>query len=520
MKPAHLTAARASDLDTPREQMVYRFLEIFPGVLAWGTFAFAVVASWFVPSFAAFFILSFVLYWLLRVLYFAFHLRAGYRKTKAHEKIDWLQKLKEIPDWENLYHLVVIPTHIEPLQILRETFQGICNSDYPKEKLMVVLGIEERAGEEGKQRAQAIEQEFGADFFRFLITVHPADLPGEIAGKGANETWAVKKAKEEIIDPLHIPYENIIVSSLDADTVVFPRYLSCLAHHYCTSLDPLHYSYQPVPLFINNIWQASTLSRLFAFATTFWFLMNQERPEKLSTFSSHSMAFKTLVEVGYRQVNYAVDDSRIFWQCFLHYNGNYSVQPLYYPVSMDANCAPTFLGTIRNIYKQQQRWAYGVADVPYFLYGFLKNKKIPLKKKISLSFDRIESYWSWATASLLIFLLGWLPLALGGDVFTQTLLSYNLPRLTSWILTIMMIGLVWSAFLSIVFLPPRPINYGKWHALWLVLQWIFLPPIMIFFAIPALDAQTRLLLGKYMGFWSTPKYREAPSFKHQTPSKL
>lgn len=232
------------------------------------------------------------------------------------------------------------------------------------------------------------------------------------------------------------------------------------------------------------------------------------------------MPFQTLVEVGFRQVNYPVDDSRIFWQCFLHSNGTYSVQPLYYPVSMDANTAPTLWGTVKNIYRQQRRWAYGAADIPYFLYGFLKNGRIPLSKKIALGLDRIEAYWSWATASLLIFLLGWLPLAFGGAAFSQTLLSYNLPRMTSWLLTIMMIGLVWSVYLSLVFLPPRPPQYGRWHFLWLVLQWILLPPVMIFFAVPALDAQTRLALGKYLGFWATPKFRKDSRDKLQTSRKL
>ncbi len=508
MNNAYLTAAKAADLDTSRGRFLYRMLEILPGMFAWGTLFLAVFVSWAFPIFAAFFILCFALYWLLRVVYFALHLRSGYKKMKEHEKIDWLQRVKSIRGSERIYHLIVVPAYKEPLEVLRETFEGLKRSDYPLAKMIVVLGIEGRQGEEGKQRALDIEQEFQKDFFRFLVVSHPADLPGEIAGKGSNETWAVKKAKEEIIDSLGIPYEDIIVTSLDADTVVFAKYFSCLAYHYLTSPDPLRHSYQPVPLFINNIWQASVPSRLFAFSTTFWFLMNQERPEKLSTFSSHSMSFKTLVEVGYRQVNYAVDDSRIFWQCFLHYDGNYSVQALYYPVSMDANTAPTFLGTVRNIYKQQRRWAYGVADIPYFFYGFLRNTKIPITKKISLGLDRIDSYWSWATVSPLIFLLSWLPLVLGGEAFTQTLLSYNLPKFTSWILTVLMAGLVWSVYLSIVFLPPRPITYGKWHFAWIALQWIFLPPIMLFFALPALDAQTRLMLGKYMGFWSTPKFRK------------
>jgi len=58
-------------------------------------------------------------------------------------------------------------------------------------------------------------------------------------------------------------------------------------------------------------------------------------------------------------------------------------------------------------------------------------------------------------------------------------------------------------------LPPKPPDYGKYKYAFLVLEWFLIPFTMIFFtALPALSAQTHWLLGKYMGFWVTPKIRK------------
>ena len=236
--------------------------------------------------------------------------------------------------------------------------------------------------------------------------------------------------------------------------------------------------------------------------------MNQERPEKLITFSSHSMSFQALVDVGFKQKNVVADDSHIFWQCFFRYDGDYRAYPLYYPIRMDANVGKNFAETMRNMYKQQRRWAYGVSEIPYFLFGFLKNKKIPLLRKLSFAFEFLEGHWSWATAPIFIFLSGWFPLFLGGPAFSETLVSYNLPIFTSRLLTLAMLGLVLSAFISIQILSPTRPEYGKWRLAATAFQWAVFPFTMVFFtAFPALDAQLRLLLGKYMGFWTTPKFR-------------
>lgn len=517
-KDGCLKIGKASDFKDLKDKIIYRLFEILPGAASWFILFFVVFFSWRKPVWVAVFIICFDLYWLFRTAYFSLHLRGGYRKMKESQEIDWLKKLDEldmtfvgidIEDWRDIYHLVILPMYKEPLEIVRESLKSLENVDWPKDKMIIVLGCEERAKKEIKDRVAQLEKEFSNRFFKFLITWHPSNLPGEIAGHGSNDAWATRKVKELIIDPLKIPYTNVIVSFFDADTFVFPKYFSCLAWHYLTAKEPTRSSYQPIPLYVNNIWQAPPFSRVFAFSSTFWHTMNQERPEKLITFSSHSMSFSALVDVGFKQTNVVSDDSRIFWQCFLKYDGDYKVTPLYYPVSMDANSAKNIFKTAFNIYKQQRRWAYGVAEIPYFLFGFLKNKKIPAVKKISLGFELIEGHLSWAVASILIFCLGWLPLLFGGAEFSQTMISYNLPRLTSWILTISMTGLIISAYVSLVLLPPKPEKDRRFRYLMFAFSWILVPIITVFFtSLPALDAQTRLMLGRYMGFWPTEKSRK------------
>ncbi|MDO8470819.1 MAG: glycosyltransferase family 2 protein [bacterium] len=509
MDDYYLKVGKASDLTIPGERRLYRFFEMLPGLLSWGTLAGSILASWLFPVQTAFFIIFFTAYWLFRSTYLSIHLVGAHRKMRGREKENWIRKLESIPRWKDIYHLVIVPCYKEPYEVMQQSIASLADAVYPKDHMIVVLAIEDRAGSEEKEKAEALSQKFQNTFFRFLVTCHPAHIPGEIAGKGSNEAWASRQAKEQIIDPLNIPYSSVIVSSFDADTVVYPQYFGCLTYSYLTIENPLRTSFQPIPLFFNNIMEASILSRLFSFSATFWQMINQERPEKLMTFSSHSMSFQALVDVGFRQTNVVSDDSRIFWQCFFRYNGDYKVEPLYYPISMDANAAPTLLQTFKQMYKQQRRWAYGVGEIPYFLFGFIKNKAVPLSKKFSLGFELIEGHWAWATAPLLVFVLGWLPLLLGGAEFSQSLLSYNLPRFTSLMLTIGMVGLITSAFISIQLLAPKQKEKGILKLLLMFFQWILLPFTTICFsAFPALDAQARWIFGKYMGFWPTPKFRK------------
>jgi hypothetical protein len=511
-KKDYLDISRASDVKNPKERILYRIFEMIPGIVSLGTLLGVFVFSWLIPSWVSIFIIIFCFYYLFRVLYFSLHQVVAYFTIKKNLKKDWLKELHKIAKWKNIYHVIIFPTYKESQQIIQESIDSIIKANYPKEKMILVLAVEERAGKEFEEQAKIIEKKYADKFYKFLVCVHPENIKGEIGGKGSNTAYAGKEVKEKIIDNLNIPYENILISTFDIDTKVFPHYFSCLTWHYLTEKNPERASYQPIPIYNNNIWSASVFSRVVSTSNTFWQMIQQERSEKLTTYSSHATPAKTFFEVGY-PANVVSDDSRIFWKAYLKYDGDYKVVPIYYLVSMDAVMAKNFFKTIINQYKQQKRWAWGCAEIPYIMFGFFKNKKISRLTKLAHTYTVIEGFWSWATAALLLFLLGWLPIFLGGEKFNFTVLSFNLPILTSRIMTVSMLGMIISAILSTLLLPPVPKNM-KWYVriykkLTVFLQWVFLPITLIAFgSFPALDAQIRLMLGKHMGFWVTEKVRK------------
>jgi len=506
-KSIYYRVGRASDL-SGKDRYIYRILEIIPGFLAWLTIIGIFVGSFFFPFYCAIFIIVFDIYWILKTFYLSIFLRQNWKKTKHNMSLDWKEMISHLKH-DGIYQMILLPFYNESYEIVKKTLDSISDCEYDKSKFIIVVAGEERNKAHYYDIKEKVEKEFSQKFGHIFFTLHPSNVEGEMPGKGSNIAYATEQSRINILDKEGIKYEDVLVSAFDIDTVVYQQYFECLTWNFLTAEEPLKSSFQPVPVFNNNIWESPALSRVVAFSATFWQMIQQERPDRLTTFSSHSVCFKTLYDVGYWQKNMVSEDSRIFWNSFLAYDGNYKVVPLCYPISMDANLANNFWQTSRNIYKQQRRWSWGVENGPYVLFGFLKNKKIPKIKKIKFTFILLEGFWSLSTNPIILFLLGWLPVMLGGRDFNSTVLSYNLPLITKILMTISMSGLFLCAWISMSFLPKAPEGCGKFTRLSMVFQWIMIPiTVILFGALPGLDAQTRLMLGKYMGFWVTPKHRK------------
>ncbi len=487
----------------------YRLLEIIPGFLVWSTFLLAIVLSFVQPVGVIIFIIVFDLYWFVRAVYILVYLLVAYRRYRRTVAINWTLKMQRAVGWENIRHLIVIPTYKEPYAVVEQAFTGLARSRFPLDRLFVVLACEERDRDRAEENARRIEQKFRQAFGALLVTFHPDNLPGEVAGKGANIAWAGQRALDEMINQRRVPHEDVVVTTLDVDSVVHPQYFAYLTWVYVNHPNRLRTSFQPLAFYHNNIWQSPALTRVVANGTTFWLMTETVRPDRLFTFSSHSMPLRALVDVGFWQNDIVTEDSRIFLQCFLEYDGDYTVTPLYLPISMDTVATTSFWRTVTNQYKQQRRWAYGVENFPYMVWNFFSNNRISFAKKIKYVWNQLEGVYSWATAPILIFILGWLPTAIAHRRESTFLIVESAPDLLQWLMTLAMVGLIAGAVLSTAMLPPRPKDHQRFWWLPMILQWSLFPVTMILFgSVPATDAQTRLMLGKYLGFWVTEKARK------------
>ena len=525
----YLKVGKATDL-FGRDRKIYRILEIFPGFLSIFTLLILVILSYFKPVWVAYFIIAFDVYWLLLVVYMAIFLITSYCRLKTGLKTDWQTKCQALKTgqfnkkvaldslarqglaWDDLWQLVILPTYRESEEIISDCLNSLIADGFPTERMIVAVTMEERAGlEEAKARAAAIKAKFADRFGHFMITFHPDGLVGELRGKGANQAWCAQEVKREVIDSLNLDYNKILVSVFDVDTVVKAGYFFALTYTFLTVSDPYHASYQPVPVYHNNIWNSPFFSRVAATSNTFWQMIMQVRQESLVTYSSHSMTWRALVEIGFWSTKNVSEDSRIFWHCLMYYHGHYRVEPINFEVSMDVTHDQNMWQTAKSLYKQQRRWAWGGENIPYLIFNAhksWKDKDLDKGRIIGHILVQIYGFHAWATNALIIAIIGWLPMLLGGNRFNSTVLSGNLPFITQNLMNFAMIGLILSAVLSALLLPKRPKKYTFWKNVKMVAEWVFVPvTIVAFGAIPCLEAQIRLMFGKYMGFWVTPKSR-------------
>lgn len=528
---------------SPKDRRLQRALEIVPGATSWTILIGMPLMSFLFPMTAASIVIAFNLYWLLRLAHSTIFLVLSYVLLQSESRTDWLARIADLgampasaprpaafswrervshwahrqrvaalhaaasppPALEDIHHLVVIPIAKETADVVEPGLRSLGGQQFPTARILVVLAVEGRAAPEVRADAQRLAAQYRDRFRDVIVALHPDGVAGEARVKGANASYAARTAADWFT--AHgISHEHVIASCFDADTVVSQNYFSCLTYHFMAEPRRQRASFQPIPVYHNNIWQAPGFARVLDVGSSFFQLIEATNPDTLVTFSSHSMSFKALVDVGYWPIDMISDDSAIFWKAYLHFEGDYRVVPMYTTVSMDVVTAATWWTTMTSLYKQKRRWAWGVENFPLIMRGFLATSRIPLRERAMHMLKMYESHVAWATWGFMLTVFNWLPALFAGREFSSTVLYFSAPRITAVIFNLAGVALVTTVGLSTLLLPRPPSRIPVLRRILHAFEWMLVPIITLFFsAIPALDAQTRLMFGKSLVFWVAGK---------------
>lgn len=481
-----------------------RILEIIPGFISWNIILFLFWGGYFFPTFTAYFILLFDVFWVYKGLSLMVATLISHFRILASQKLDWMEEVKGFGDWKKTRHIVLIMIANEPLETYQKTLEQLALQTFPLKQIAVVMATEERFPH-GEIECEKLRKSLGSRFGSYIISVHPANVEGEIKGKSSNEAWAAKEAKRILIDEKGWDIKYTTVTSNDADAILDSQYFACLSFKFLD--DPNRYLkfWQPAIVFYNNIWRIPMPSRVVNALSNIWQISILVRKDRLVNFSNYTASLSLIDEIGYWDTDVIPEDYRIFFKAFFAKQGKVEVEPIFLPSSADAAESTTVWKTFYNDYQQKKRWAWGVSDLPLFIKMFLADPRSSIINKSIRLIRVIEDHILWPI-NWFIITLGVFILSIVNPDFSRTTLGFALPRMSSGILSVLLFSLVILVFIELKQRPPRPDSEPRWKSWTAPFEFILMPVVAFFFgALPGLDAHTRLMLGKYIEYRVTEK---------------
>ncbi|MBR2587502.1 glycosyltransferase family 2 protein [Candidatus Saccharibacteria bacterium] len=535
-------------LEIPRGKRTrkYRFLEILPGAISYIGVILLFVLSYFNPILGAIYLIAIISATLVKAVGIAARTYGGFKTMKAAEKVDWRGRCEDLEDahaaYERLhrknleeynfsdhvlnlkkilsdpeakekylrpsevYQAVIMAAYNEGIDTMKPSIEAVRDTTFPNERIIFVLGYEERGGEEIEKTVQELKKLFKDTFKEFILIKHPDGLKGEIKGKGPNLCYAGKELSKYCVQK-HINREKVIVTTIDSDNRLSEKYLDAVAYEFCVR-DPhtrQRRSYQPICVFTNNIWDAAAPMRVIAFSNSFFNVIQTMRPHILRNFASHSQPLAALEDMDYWSKRTIVEDGHQFWRSYFFFKGDYDVVPIRVSIGQDAVINDTLLETLKAQFVQLRRWDYGASDVAY-VGNLLFNKKreVPFWKTFSKFVRLIDTHVTGAMIAPIVAFGGWVPMIM--NLSDRGMTAFNLPMVVSVVQTIASIGILVTILMSLQMLPARPKRYKKIKGVVMVLQWILSPVIALgYTSAAAYYSQTRLLTGHYMETFDVTK---------------
>ena len=480
-----------------------RLMEIIVPLSSWFLITLPLWLSPFHPALVAYFIIAFDLYFFSKSMSTAYACVVSYNEILFHNTIKYDKKLKKIKNYQSLKHFILIPNYKEHLHKLEETIEELIKNDYPdKNSLYLILAFEKREVD-AINKNQLISREYKKYFKKIISCYHPL-ATNEEPGKASNQTFAAKIV-DEFIMKYNFDRKNVLITICDADSKLPKNYFSYLSFEYLRDKNRLFHFYWAPVLLYNNFWQLPFMVRMQATLSSILRLAFLSQKENLIQVSTYSTNLWLLKKINFWDTDIIPEDWHVFFQAFFTFGGKVKTIPLFTIVNGDAVFSGGTMKTLANRYEQEKRWAWGVTDVGYVLKKFFQTPNIDFWAKFKKIAFIIETHLFWPTSFFILTISASLP-PLINPSFRRTVLGLLLPKLSALILTLSSGMLILYIYLDIKLRQKVNMKTSFSNLPLLIVQWYLLPVVSFFFSsLPALDAHTRILLGKKLEYKVTEK---------------
>lgn len=482
-----------------------RFIDCVPATL---TISFIVLmiasAIWF-PTLMAYFVTAYIVYYAYESLRIGYMSWLSFQEIRKNREIDWLDRLqKKYPsEFRGFYQAVLIPFVREPETILRPTLDNLLASNFPNEKIICVLAPE-AAYPVGRELSEKLQKEYGKKFGKFFIFEHTL-VPGEMKGKAANENNAgrelYKALEKDGVDP-----KNVMVSSLDSDMKPDKEFFALLTYKFFEEgKNRFKRIFQPLPVNLEKSWETITPARLVASFGFQYYAALMRISKRLINYSIYSASLYMIHDAGYWSPDIIPEDERFHWQSYFKYGTALKVIPIFLPVMGDVIIGDNIWDAMKQQYSQIRRWAWGATEIKYFVYHAIMHPEIPLGDKLFKMMWRFRTHFEWVLIPVILTFGNLLPIWLSEE-YRASPLAYNIPVFTSRVMGVLLILFLVLVIMDAYFAPKKPKGWKPHKTLFSYASWVMFPIVSFAFAaIPALEAQLRMLLNKPIVYIETKK---------------
>ncbi|KAK4240845.1 glycosyl transferase family group 2-domain-containing protein [Achaetomium macrosporum] len=275
---------------------------------------------------------------------------------------------------DRIIHAIVIPNYKEENDTLRETLEVLASHPQARTTYDVYLAMEQRE-HNAETKAAGLVNEFSKKFRSIDFTIHPSDIPGELAGKGSNMAWAARKLSEKYNLGQR---KDVIVTGIDADSHLSSNYFAQLTTMHIAYPDTATTTLYSAPIVFDR--NAHNVPAIVRVADILWSAAGMSGLYKGSWVAPPTSVYSVPLELVDRVGGWDCDseaigeDLHMYLKCFFALNGNLTVRTILSPVSQTnvtgggrGKGVAGIITDVRARYKQALRHMWGALDTGYAL---------------------------------------------------------------------------------------------------------------------------------------------------------